>query len=112
MKKYIPNTFTTYRLISAILIPFMFFYSNYYILVIILISAITSDLIDGFLARKWNVESKYGKFMDMIADKALALLSSITFIIAISKYYIITLILEIIIIILLFKRMGILVKFI
>lgn len=97
MRKYIPNILTTYRLIVAILIPILFFYGNYNILVLLFITAILSDLIDGALARKWNVTSKYGKIVDIISDKALAILASLTFAIALNKWFIITLALEMII---------------
>ena len=99
MKKYIPNILTTYRIIVAILIPFLFFSGNYNTLSILFILALLTDLIDGFLARKWNVTSTYGKVADAIGDKLLALSASSTFIILINKYFIITLILEFIIII-------------
>ena len=94
MKKYIPNILTTYRLVVALLIPILFFKNHYNLLTILFITALLSDAIDGFLARKWSVTSTYGKLCDMIGDKLLALSSSLTFIIAVNKYFIITLILE------------------
>lgn len=97
MKKYIPNILSTYRLIFSLLLPFMFFYGNYFLVAITFVSAILSDLIDGILARKWKVESKYGKLVDMLSDKTLAIFASITFITVISKCFIIILVLEIII---------------
>lgn len=97
MKKYIPNILTTYRLIIAILIPILFFSGIYNILVLLFITAILSDAIDGALARKWNVTSKYGKIVDIISDKALAILASLTFAIALNKWFIITLVLEMVI---------------
>ena len=97
MKKYIPNILTTYRLVVALLIPFLFFKNYYNLLTILFITALLSDSIDGFLARKWHVTSTYGKLCDMVGDKLLALSSSATFIIAVNRYFIITLILELVI---------------
>ena len=97
MKKYIPNILTTYRLIVALLIPILFFKNYFDLLTILFITALMSDAIDGFLARKWDVTSTYGKLCDMVGDKLLALSSSVTFIIAVNKYFTITLILELVI---------------
>lgn len=97
MKKYIPNILTTYRLVVALLIPLLFFNNYYNLLTILFITALLSDSIDGFLARRWHVTSTYGKLCDMIGDKLLALSSSATFIIAVNRYFIITLILELVI---------------
>lgn len=99
MKKYIPNILTTYRLIVALLIPFLFFKGYYNILSVLFIIALLSDAIDGILARRWNVTSNYGKICDAVGDKLLALSSSATFIIKVNKYFIITLILELVIVI-------------
>lgn len=98
MKKYIPNILTTYRLIVALLIPFLFFENYYNLLTILFVIALISDSIDGILARKWNVTSNYGKICDAIGDKLLALSASSTFIVAINKYFIITLVFELLII--------------
>ena len=93
MKKNIPNMLTTYRLISALLIPFLFISRKYELLTIIFISSLLSDAIDGFLARKWKVTSNYGKIVDVIADKSLVITTSICFIF-INKFFIITLVFE------------------
>lgn len=97
MKRTIPNILTTYRSIVAILIPLLFFNGYYYILTILFIVAIISDMLDGYLARRWNVVSTYGKIADAVGDKLLAISASFTFIIAINKLFIITLILELLI---------------
>ena len=35
--------------------------------------AATTDFIDGYLARKWNAESMFGRIMDPFCDKVLVL---------------------------------------
>ena len=69
MLKYVPNTLTIIRflLIPAIVISI---FSENYILAAVLftISGIT-DIADGFIARKFNLVSNFGKLMDPLADK-------------------------------------------
>ena len=68
-KENIPNILT---IIRFILIPFIFVsvISNHYLTAIIIftISAIT-DVLDGFIARKYNYVSNIGKLIDPLADK-------------------------------------------
>ena len=69
MLKYIPNALT---IIRFLLIPFILYVvvSGNYLLALILftLSGIT-DIADGFIARKFNLISNFGKLMDPLADK-------------------------------------------
>lgn len=69
MFKYIPNILT---IIRFLLIPSILdaIYKGNYILGIILftVSGIT-DVLDGFIARKFNLITNFGKLMDPLADK-------------------------------------------
>ena len=69
MFKNLPNILT---IIRFLLIPFIIFYifiGNYILaFVFFTISGIT-DIADGFIARKFNFVSNFGKLMDPLADK-------------------------------------------
>ena len=69
MLKHVPNILTIARFL---LIPFIIFYifTGNYILAFVFftISGIT-DIVDGFIARKFNLISNFGKLMDPLADK-------------------------------------------
>ena len=71
-----PNLLTVMRLVAAPGIVIMFLYfsrplADWIALVLFLVAAI-SDWFDGYLARRWNQESKFGEMLDPIADKAVS----------------------------------------
>jgi len=63
---YIPNLVINTVSVNNYLIP----YANLLGLFIFLLAAIT-DFIDGYIARKYNMITDFGKFMDPLADKLL-----------------------------------------
>ena len=69
MLKHIPNTLTIIRFLLIPLIVLYIFTGNYILaFVFFTISGIT-DIADGFIARKFNLISNFGKLMDPFADK-------------------------------------------
>ena len=64
--KHIPNILSASRialclpllLADAMTVPFWVLY----------VTAGTTDMLDGFLARRWGVESKFGARLDSLAD--------------------------------------------
>ena len=73
----IPNILTVGRLIAVLLLPVMFLfffrpYADWFALVVFIVASVT-DYVDGYLARAWSQESRFGAAMDPIADKALVL---------------------------------------
>ena len=65
----IPNILSFIRIALIPFIIILYFKSNYYgSFLLILISGLT-DVIDGFIARRFNQVSNFGKVLDPIADK-------------------------------------------
>ena len=71
MKKHIPNIITAIRLILVPIFAVVFFSCDVRLAFAVFLLASASDLLDGYLARKWNVVSQFGKLFDPFADKAM-----------------------------------------
>lgn len=65
----IPNILSYFRLL---LIPFIIwsycFLDNYTLTIIFIAISAFSDILDGYIARKFNMMSDFGKFIDPVAD--------------------------------------------
>lgn len=74
MKKHLPNFLTLGRLILVPPIVALLFFEGKVpsaLAGIIFLIASLTDYFDGFLARRFNLESSFGRFLDPIADKVL-----------------------------------------
>lgn len=71
----LPNKLTLLRIILIPVFVAVYFISampyNYLIAAIIFILAAFTDFLDGYIARKYNLVTDLGKFLDPIADKVL-----------------------------------------
>ena len=84
----LPNKITTFRMVCVVIIIFLLLFPwkmcgiempvlfnditlEYFLSFIIFVVASISDFLDGYIARKYNLVTTYGKFMDPIADKLL-----------------------------------------
>lgn len=68
MKKHIPNIFTIFNLMLGWLAIFFAFKFNFKNSIYCILIASIFDYLDGFAARKLNVESKLGAQLDSLAD--------------------------------------------
>ncbi len=83
-KKYIPNFLTSLRIIlTPVFIYFLLSDLNHgkLIAAFIFFVASLSDALDGKLARKYGVVTKFGIFFDPLADKLLVLSAMVSFVI-------------------------------
>ncbi|MFV0302370.1 MAG: CDP-diacylglycerol--glycerol-3-phosphate 3-phosphatidyltransferase [Paracoccus sp. (in: a-proteobacteria)] len=79
MRWTLPNLLTILRLLAAPAVPVMFLYfhrpwADWAALALFMLAAIT-DWFDGYLARAWGQESRFGAAMDPIADKAMVVIA-------------------------------------
>ena len=79
MQWNIPNILTVMRLVAAPGVAILFLYfqrpvADWFALVLFVSAAIT-DFLDGYLARLWKQESKFGAMLDPIADKAMVIIA-------------------------------------
>ena len=75
----VPNILTLLRLLAAPGVAVMFLYfhrpwADWFALILFILAAIT-DWFDGYLARLWKQESKFGAMLDPIADKAMVVIA-------------------------------------
>lgn len=75
MEMNLPNKLTVLRVILIPVFLVALFLApvptNRYVAVLIFIVASLTDLLDGKIARKYNMVTNFGKFMDPLADKLL-----------------------------------------
>jgi CDP-diacylglycerol--glycerol-3-phosphate 3-phosphatidyltransferase len=79
MRWTLPNILTVMRLFAAPGVAVMFLYfhrpwADWFALTLFIVAAIT-DWFDGYIARRWQQESKFGAMLDPIADKAMVVIA-------------------------------------
>ena len=81
MLKHIPNILTVIRFLLIPVIIFYIFTGNYILAFVFFTISGLTDIADGFIARKFNLISNFGKLMDPLADKLtqIATLASLVF---------------------------------
>ena len=78
----LPNALTIFRVILTPIFIYLLFnssmYSNLSALIIFILASVT-DAFDGYYARKYNIETEFGNFLDPLADKILVSSAFISF---------------------------------
>ena len=64
------NGLTITRIIGTLILPILWIYLDPKVLLSIVFLILITDFFDGFLARRFNVQSLFGSLLDVIADKA------------------------------------------
>src|SRR5579871_1992957 len=67
----LPNLITLARLLLAPLAVLMIVSQRYLFAFVIFVSAGVSDAVDGFIAKRFNLRTELGAYLDPLADKAL-----------------------------------------
>ncbi len=68
IKIVVVNAVSLFRFLAAFFIPFCAIYKFWLAALILIISGFLSDLVDGFLARRYKVETRIGKIIDLTCD--------------------------------------------
>jgi CDP-diacylglycerol--glycerol-3-phosphate 3-phosphatidyltransferase len=78
----LPNILTIGRILVTPLFIILLFYDHPYAkswALLIFIVAMLTDIFDGYYARKYNLVTDYGRFLDPLADKVMVLSALISF---------------------------------
>lgn len=67
-QKITPNIITTIGFISSLLSSYFLYQYKIYIFIPLYLFAYFCDCLDGFMARKYNLETKFGDYYDHITD--------------------------------------------
>ena len=86
MKKNIPNFISILRVFLAPIFFLLFIYNYYSVAFLTFFIATITDALDGYIARKYKLVSKFGSILDPLADKILVLFAFLCIFIFQSKF--------------------------
>ena len=78
----LPNILTVCRILVTPIFIILLFYDHPYAkfwALFIFVAAMLTDIFDGYYARKYNLVTDYGRFLDPLADKVMVLSALISF---------------------------------
>lgn len=73
LKSQIPNVITTIRIIAIPFVALFIWRHDLLTALVVYIAAMLTDIVDGYIARKYNLSSPLGAVLDAIADKLMAI---------------------------------------
>ena len=65
----VPNAMSAFRIVLIPFIIWTYAVDRHYLAFILVLVSALSDMLDGYVARKLNMISDFGKFIDPVADK-------------------------------------------
>ena len=71
MFRQIPNVLTVLRLLGTVPVVWLIVERNFLTALLVSFLIAVTDSIDGWMARRWHLESRFGALMDPLADKML-----------------------------------------
>lgn len=79
---FLPNLLTIIRLLLVVPVGYCIMRGNFEVVLGLFLFAAMSDLVDGWLARRYAWESSLGRVLDPAADKLLLLIAVVTLVFA------------------------------
>ena len=80
MKMNLPNKLTVLRILLVPVFLLLFMLRLYLLACLVFVAASLTDLLDGKIARKYNLVTDFGKFADPLADKMLTTAAMLWFV--------------------------------
>lgn len=74
----LPNILTFSRLVASPVIGYLVLHNQYVAAMGLFVVAGLTDLVDGFIARRWNLQTVVGSVIDPMADKTLMMVLTVT----------------------------------
>ncbi len=75
----VPNALTLLRIVMVGFMPGLFGGEHYVAALILFLAAGATDLLDGYIARKYHLITTFGKLMDPLADKLMLVVTLLLF---------------------------------